>query len=112
MRNVLRFLKIVLVLAGVSAYLTLGWVAGLVALCIWTISFAFMWRRTRLAYEDFARCPRGHLVPLWGTATCRVCGATTEGSVWECGHCNAIHGWVACSELTCGLAVPNPMLRR
>lgn len=112
MRSALLIMKVTFAIVGVTVYLTLGWVAGLVALVVWTISIAFVWRRTRRAYEDFARCPRGHLVALWGTATCRVCGAATEGSVWECGLCGSVHGWVACSDPRCGLAVPNPMLRR
>ncbi len=109
MRTVVTLVKLSLGLLVALVYLTVGWIPGLIILGVWLVGLAVAARRTSIAYDDFTRCPLGHAVPQYGTGRCGACGAVSEGSLWECLHCGAVHGFVGCH--VCGLSVPNPMLR-
>lgn len=92
----------------VVAYLALGWIAGLAILAVWTLVRLHAYLRLRRALAPTARCPRGHAVPQYGVHRCGVCGAVTEGWLWQC-VCGAFAAHTRCP--TCGLTVWNPLVR-
>ncbi len=110
MRAMIFTLKVSLGVVAIAVYLAVGWVAGLIVVAVWVVGLLVAAWRTERAYEDFIRCPRGHVVAQYGVGRCGGCGATSEGSLWECAHCGAVHGFVSCP--TCGLSVANPMFGR
>lgn len=60
------------------------------------------------AFLREARCPRGHLVPLYGTYSCRACGARFEGAAFApCPSCGALARHIACSR--CCLTIRDPL---
>lgn len=93
----------------IVAYLSLGWIAGLLVLGVWFIAVGVEFVRARRALAPTIPCPRGHLVAQYGVHRCGSCGAVTESWVWQCPNCGAAYGHTACP--TCGLAVRNPLVR-
>lgn len=110
MRATIFILKVGFGVVAIVVYLTVGWALGLIVVFVWVVGLLLAARRTERAYEDFIRCPRGHVVAQYGVGRCGACGATSEGSLWECLHCGALHGFVNCQ--VCGLSVANPMFGR
>ena len=63
--------------------------------------------RWRAILGQTLRCPRGHVVPMYGVFECR-CGALHEGWVFgRCRICGQGAGWTPC--LTCKLPVRSPL---
>ncbi len=100
--------KISTILVPFALYLALGWVVGLVALDVWLFLRLRDYLRLRRALAPTLRCPRGHEVAQYGVHRCGVCGAISEGWLWQC-VCGAFAGHTRCQE--CGLTVWNPLVR-
>lgn len=78
-----------LYLAGVAAYVAVGWVAGLVLLGVALLGTVRELVTTAHELAPTATCPRGHTFPTYGRVECAECGWVTEGSLWRCANCDA-----------------------
>jgi hypothetical protein len=98
-----------------------GWrmAASLFQLGLWVVGTVWLggsalWRFGRLIGRaatilgQTMRCPRGHIVPVYGVFECR-CGALHEGWVFgRCRVCRQTAGWTPCPR--CKLPVRSPLL--
>jgi hypothetical protein len=93
---------------ALAAYLTIGWIPGVVLVVVAIVGTlrAFVAASRELA--PFVRCVHGHRVPTYGLVRCSACGFTGEGAIWRCSNCSAVYGHTPCP--TCGLSVRNPSL--
>ena len=65
--------------------------------------------RARRSFSTTMRCPRGHVVELYGTFRCPRCKAVREGRAFDsCGICGSWSTHLDC--VRCGLAVKDPLL--
>jgi hypothetical protein len=64
--------------------------------------------RVRRSFATTLRCPRGHVVELYGTFRCPRCKAVREGRAFDhCGICGSRSTHLDC--VRCGLAVKDPL---
>ena len=99
---------------------TLGPVGAICAAVLWClvtiwlgvvgiIGAAGLIGRVRRSLSTTLRCPRGHVVELYGTFRCPRCKAVREGRAFDpCGICGSRSTHVDC--VRCGLAVKDPLL--
>ena len=108
MKKLFRLWFIVL---AVCAYVTAGWVVGLVVLTLALVLLARDIVRLRRATARTTECPWCHAsVDQYGAFSCRSCSQRVLGWAWRCSSCSAEHGHIECPA--CGLSVPNPMVPR
>ena len=100
--------KISTIVVPLVAYLAFGWVVGLVVLDVWLFLRLRDYLCLRRALAPTLLCPRGHEVAQYGVHRCSVCGAVSEGWLWQC-VCGAFAGHTKCQ--VCGLTVWNPLVR-
>jgi len=100
--------RVLTILVPLGAYLALGWVAGLVIFAGWLLLHLRDYLRLQRALAPTLPCPRGHAVAQFGVHRCSVCGAVSEGWLWQCA-CGAFAAHTRCGE--CGLTVWNPLVR-
>ncbi|MBI5515265.1 MAG: hypothetical protein HY909_15920 [Deltaproteobacteria bacterium] len=101
-----RLLLLVLYAGAAGAYLTLGWIPGVVLVAIAIVGTLRSFVLTAYELAPTVRCGRGHIAPTYGLVQCSACGFTGEGSIWRCSHCDARYGHTPCP--TCGLSIRNP----
>jgi predicted RNA-binding Zn-ribbon protein involved in translation (DUF1610 family) len=106
-----RSLKLALILAVLTLYGTLGWVAGLVVL-VGAVGLGVRHvLRARRALSPNTSCPWCHAdVAQYGAYSCGNCHQRTLGWAWRCRACDAWAGHITCPS--CGMSVPNPLLPR
>jgi hypothetical protein len=103
-----RLVAILAWLLAIAVYLAVGWVPGLMLTLVALVATIRSLVRTARELAPTVRCPRGHIVPVYGLARCGACGFEGEGSLWRCGHCGARYGHTPCPR--CGLSTTNPAL--
>lgn len=102
--------KVVAIAVLLLTYLSLGWVAGLVALLFLSVATLIHLVRARRALAEVTHCPWCRAeVAQYGGFACASCHARTMGWAWRCSFCQAWSGHIACPE--CGMSIPNPLLR-
>jgi predicted RNA-binding Zn-ribbon protein involved in translation (DUF1610 family) len=97
------------VAVGVSLYVTLGWVAGLVLVALAVrrnLRRLFRMRRALAPTIACTWCSAN--VSQYGAFECLRCHARTAGWAWRCATCSAWAGHMECPS--CGLSVGNPLL--
>lgn len=105
----IRALRFILVALAVTAYATVGWIAGLIVLAVLAVSWLVRIVVLRRVVHGELRCELGHEIPTYGLYRCSVCGFTTASWAFRCPHCQSVFGHLPCP--TCGRSAANPLLR-